>query len=104
VAYTAVLAIPLIVLTIVLLIRIIVLRVAIAISPILILAKVFEKQVEFLKKFAGDDGLFSIKSITQLLVAPILISFAVSISTMFIILLKNVNIETVSSNEITNVL
>ncbi|GHV25383.1 hypothetical protein FACS1894176_03730 [Bacteroidia bacterium] len=102
VAYTLALVVPLLALVVVLLGRIIVLWVFIAIAPILILLKVFEKQVkiDFIKK----DNMFSLESIGSLLLAPVLISFAVSLSTMFIILIKKITTTNITSNDTTSIM
>jgi len=84
VAYILVLMLPLAAMVIVLMFRVIILWAVIALSPILVIMKVFDREKE-VKKYPEH---LKFGNIIKLLVAPVLISFAVSLSTMFIIILK----------------
>ncbi|MDR3168889.1 MAG: hypothetical protein LBU27_03915 [Candidatus Peribacteria bacterium] len=72
---------------VVLLARIFILWVVIAIAPIIILLKIFEKEIG--SNLIGKDSVFALDNIRKLLLAPVLISFALSLSTMFIMILKS---------------
>jgi hypothetical protein len=88
VLYVAVLLIPLLVLAVVLMARILFLWVIIAISPLIILFTVFKDTIK-IKEFEGD-GWFSLQTIGKILVAPVLVAFAVSLSTMFVMIIKEI--------------
>jgi hypothetical protein len=84
IAYIAALLLPLAALVVVLIMRVVILRAVIALSPLIVLAKVFDWE----KKMSGSLEYFKLGEIIKLLLAPVLISFAVSLSTMLIIILK----------------
>ncbi|MDR0369299.1 MAG: hypothetical protein LBH96_01870 [Candidatus Peribacteria bacterium] len=84
IGYLAALLLPLTAMVIVLIMRVVILWAVIALSPIIIIINVFG----WAKKLSGSLEIFKIGNIISLLVAPVLISFAVSLSTMFIIILK----------------
>ena len=93
VIYVAALLIPLAVTVIVLLARVIFLRAVVAISPIIILLEVFKGILKEtikidLGKFYQDH--FSLENIGMVLVAPVLIGFAVSICTICMAIIKNI--------------
>jgi|GEM_PF-5242403 len=73
--------IPLLVLCVVLIIRIAVLRVTIAFSPILVLSEVFEFNLGDLKKFG-------IKNAISMIFLPVMATFAISISIVFLSVLS----------------
>lgn len=87
VLYLAVLLLPLAVLAIVLMARVAILRVIIAASPIIILLHVFKKDIK-VDAITGDKSYFALKNIGNLLLAPVLISFALSLSTIFVTILN----------------
>ncbi|MDR2415095.1 MAG: hypothetical protein LBD75_00295 [Candidatus Peribacteria bacterium] len=87
VLYVAVLLLPLAVLAIVLMARVAILRVVIAASPIIILLHVFKKDIK-VEAITGDKSDFALKNIGSLLLAPVLISFALSLSTVFMSILR----------------
>lgn len=84
IAYIAALFLPLAVMVVVLVMRVVMLWAIIALSPIIVIMKVFEWD----KKLSGSLEMFKLENIISLLLAPVLISFAVSLSTMFVIILK----------------
>lgn len=84
-AFAIVLALPLIALVAVLFWRVIQLWIAIALSPFIVLKHVFDGI--FGKTFDDIDGL-NIKELVSLLFAPVMIGFAVSLSMMFMTILK----------------
>lgn len=84
IAYLAALLLPLTAMVVVLIMRVVMLWAIIALSPIIVIMKVFGWE----KKMSGSLEMFKLENIISLLLAPVLISFAVSLSTMFIIILK----------------
>jgi hypothetical protein len=101
VAHMAVLVIPLIVLVVVLVVRVMMLWVIVAISPLLVIINVFKKELP--QSLEKSLETFSLANILKLLIAPVLISFAVSLSTVFIALIKNINAQEVDT-QMTNIL
>ena len=89
VLYCAALLIPLVLLVVVLFVRVATLWVVISVSPIIILLFVFRETIK-IDALNGDKSFFSFKSIGSLLAAPVVIGFAVSLCTMFIMILKNI--------------
>jgi len=70
---------------VVLVARIGILWVFIALSPILIILKVFDREKNVLKNLS----IFQFNEVIKLLVAPVLITLAVSISTVFLTIIKD---------------
>ena len=86
VCFAGMLVLPLLALVVVLFARIWLLWVAIALSPFLVLTKVFDKAIELpdsLKSYLNFDELI------KLLLAPVFVSFAVWISLIFMTVLKS---------------
>lgn len=83
-AFALVLLFPLVALVAVLFWRIVQLWIAIALSPFLVLKKVFDKLFPW-----GDniDGL-NLDELVKLLIAPVFIGFSVSLAMMFMTILK----------------
>lgn len=84
-AMAVVLVLPLVALVVVLFWRIIMLWLAIALSPFLVLKEVFK---ELLGKFGDKLDFLNIGELTKLLFAPVMIGFAISMSLMFMSILK----------------
>ena len=87
--YIFVLLTPMLALAVVLVARIMILWIFIAISPIWIVLVVFNKE-GVLWKF---KDYFSKQEVVGILFAPVLITFAVSLSTVFIFLILSINLE-----------
>ena len=90
--YLVVLIIPLAVTVIILLIRVIFLRVVIAIAPVIILVEVFKNTDSIKAEHLGESyaKYFSLENIGMVLIAPALISFAVSICTVCMAIIKSI--------------
>ncbi|MBP6910618.1 hypothetical protein KBC03_03380 [Patescibacteria group bacterium] len=73
--------VPLLVLCVVLIIRIAVLRVTIAFSPVLVLAEVFKFKL-------GDLEKFGVKNALAMIFLPVMVTFAISISIVFLAVLS----------------
>ncbi|MDR2189996.1 MAG: hypothetical protein LBP53_02115 [Candidatus Peribacteria bacterium] len=91
--YEIALILPLAALVIVLVARIGILWVIIAIAPLMMLLRVFDSK----KTIIDKDSIFSLENIAKLLIAPVLVSFAVSFSTMLIQIIQTLNELTIAS-------
>lgn len=86
--YILALVAPLLALAIVLVLRIVILWILIAVSPIRVVLLIFKKE-QWMGKSLQEY--FSLAEIFNLLLAPVLITFAVSMSTVFIFCLQGIN-------------
>lgn len=87
--YRIALVIPIVALAVVLIVRILILRVILAMSPIWVVLLVFD----YIEKIKIDviKNYFSLKEVIMLLLTPVFVTFAVSLSTVFVSLIMELN-------------